>query len=260
MRAAGFGAGAATLAVLCGLWVGAPARAQSDSAAAFLTRMTELESELRRLTARVEELERRLSEHEADARARFEDFDYRVIELEGGDPTEAFRTGDAAVGDAAAAAPAPTTPEPAAPAGPGAPPASLGDLTITDDSGSPAFAAAMRDLEALGPQAGAESVARFANEAPDDPRLGEAYRNVGRAWLENGRAKEAAQAFLVGVRDYGDRAYGAENLLGLGEALAELGQRDNACGAFLELPIRYPAAAPETRAAASAAAAAVGCP
>jgi TolA-binding protein len=245
--------GAAGLALAATLCAAAPAAAQVD--AAFLTRVTELESELRRLTARVEELERRLREQEADSRARFDDLDYRVIELEGGDPTEAFRS-DAPQAPGAGAVDAG---EAAAPAGPGAPSAPLGELTVSGAPPSPAFEAAMRDLDALGPEAGADSVARFVAEAPDDPRAGEAYHRLGRAFLDGGRAEAAARAFLSGVRDHGSQAFGAENLLGLGQALAELGRIDDACGAFLEAPIRYPNAASSTLAEAAAAAAEAGC-
>jgi TolA-binding protein len=249
--------GAAALALACAL--AGPAAAQSD-VSAFLTRMTELESELRRLTARVEELERRLREHEADAEARFEDLDYRVIELEGGDPAAAFRSGAAEGAPVEEAEPETRGGAAAEAAGLGAPPSDLGALSFEGPPPSPAFDAAMRDLGALGPDAGAESVARFVAEAPDDPRAGEAYHRLGRAYLAGERPEAAARAFLTGVRSYGERAYGAENLLGLGQALAALGRTEDACGAFLEVPVRYPGAEAATRRAAANAAAEAGCP
>jgi TolA-binding protein len=241
-----------------GAFGAAPAAAQNAAERAALerslVRLDALEAELRRITAQLEESEFRRRRAEADFEARLQDLEFRIIELEGGDPTEALRRGEASAPPPVAAAPAPAAPAAPAPqpgAGQdlGAPPQALG--TLRSEGGGTAlptvgpeeqaaFNAAARDLELLGPTAGRESFDRFFQGHPGSALGGEAWRQLGAAYARDGRYQEAARAFLAGVRDHGDSAATPENLLGLGDALTDLGQMSQACGAYADLQRRFP--------------------
>ena len=250
----------APLAALALAAPAAPAIGQGQGVTAeFLQRLASYESELRRLTGRIEELEARLRAQEAETAARIQDIEQRLLTLEGGDPFAGLAPAADESGDAPSAPPAAETP--AEETGPGAPPKPLGEI----ETGPPsveeraAFEAAMRDLSSLGPEAGRRSVEAFLAEAPESALAGEAWNRVGRAFLSEDRAREAAQSFLIGFRDYGATPMAAENLLGLGRSLAALGRTGDACGAFAELARRFPDASAATRRAAAEAAAETGC-
>jgi TolA-binding protein len=224
-------------------------------------RLDSYETELRRLTAKVEELEfaRRRAEQEADARIK--DLEFRVIELEGGDPTAALRGDDGA--PAAEPPPPSAEPPPAVAPAPGTAPGPrpLGTLAepVTGNERA-AFDAAMAELSARGPQGGRGSVEAFLKRFPGSALAPDAHLALGEAYASAGRRQEAARQFLTGFRDYGESPRSAELLLRLGETLAQLGRRDEACAAFTEFSIRYPGAAPTLVMRAESAARRTGCP
>jgi TolA-binding protein len=258
MRRGAFAALALVAAVLLG--AAAPARAQSTND--LLIRLDSYESELRRLTARVEELEFRLRQQAGEADARVRDLEFRIIELEGGDPTAAFRDGDAA---APAPAPAPAIAAPAAPAdaatGRAPAPRPLGVLrSPVDRAEQVAFDAAVADLAALGPTDGQRSVDAFLARYPASELAPDAYLALGEAFAAENRNQEAARRFLTGFREHETAPAAPELLLRLGETLGALGRRDESCAAFAEFRIRFPAAAPSLAARAASAARRGRCP
>ena len=208
-------------------------------------RLTAFESEVRRLTAEVERLRFEARRDREALEARLQDFEYRIIELEGGDPTEAFRS-------------PPPEVEPTPPAaGPGAPPAPLGALSLTvSEAERAAFEAATRDLRAVGPDAGRRGYDAFLTEHPGSMLGGEAMNRLGRAFADVGRHQEAARAFLRGLRDHGEQPFAPENMLGLGRSLLAIGDTRQACATFAAFDARYPDADPATRAEVAAARAA----
>lgn len=247
------------LSLLAALAAGAGA---AQTPAQLQQRIDAQEAELRRLTAQVEELGFELRRLREGQEARLQDLEFRVIELEGGDPTAAFRTGDGPetpapeTGGASPLAPSPT-PSPAA--GLGAPPAALGALrgSIQPEERA-AFEAAMRDLDALGPDAGRRSVSDFLGAYPDGALGAEALARVGAAFAAEGRHQEAARVFLEGVRDHGDEPGAPEALLGLARSLAALGATEQACASFRELAGRADAP-PSVKATGAEAARRAGC-
>lgn len=250
-----------TAAAALAFWVAAPAAAQDPLEA--LRRMESLEATIQRLTAQVERLEfdARAAQREADA--RLQDLEFRVIELEGGDPTAALRSAPETPGAAPPSQPAapPAARDKPAAASPTAPgPAPLGTLRGAIPAAErAAFEAARRDLETLGPTAGRDSFAAFLSDYPESPLTGEAQNLLGAAYAREGRHQEAARSFLIGVRDHGQTPKAAENLLGLARALTDLGRQTEACSALGELAARFPDAAPTTQAQAVAEARRAGC-
>jgi len=246
-------------ALALALCLAAPAAAQDPLEA--LRRMESLETAIQRLTAQVErlEFENRAAQRQADA--RLQDLEFRVIELEGGDPTEAL---GAAAGAERGTAPPPPAPQPAPPTPtartPAPGPAPLGTLRgAVPAPERAAFEAARRDLETLGPAAGRDSFAAFLTEYPESPLAGEAQNLLGAAYAREGRHQEAARSFLIGVRDHGDTPRAAENLLGLASSLTDLGRQAEACSALAEMAARFPDAAPSVKAQAVAEARRAGC-
>ena len=250
-------------ALLAGL-VGTPLVAQPRDGlvAEFLTRLDAQEAALRRLTAELEALQFETRRRERALEARITDLELRIIELEGGDP---FAT---------ALAPAPADPgAPAAPATPAAPapgstptlappPAPLGTLRVAEANAEErrAFDEARRSLEQEGLASGIDAFAAFDRTYPDSTLRGEAALLLGDAYFAEGRYTDAARQYLIGARDFPDGERAPESQLGLGEALLRLGRPNDACGAFRDIPRRFPAAPPSILARASQAAAAASCP
>jgi TolA-binding protein len=261
------------LALGAGLAFAGPAAAQTGDAAA-LARIDALEAEVRRLTAALERAEFERREAVAAIRGKLEELDFRVVELEGGDPTAA----PAAPADAPAAAPAPAalssaggepSPRPGAGAptaatpertGPGAPPRPLGSLSaeITPEHRA-AFNEAAKVAERGDGAATQAAFDAFFAAWPGSPLSGEAWRQIGAVYAAEGRHQDAARAYLTGVRDHGASAAAAENLLGLAEALTDLGRFEQACSTLAELESRFPDPASATRMRARDAAARAGC-
>jgi tol-pal system protein YbgF len=90
----------------------------------------------------------------------------------------------------------------------------------------------------------------FLNRYPNDALSGNAQYWLGESFFVRGQFKQAANAFLKGYQSYGKSAKAPDSLLKLALSLDRLGQRDAACSSFGELATRYPnASAPvKTRA------------
>jgi TolA-binding protein len=258
------------LALGVGLAFAAPVAAQTGDAAA-LARIDALEAEVRRLTAALERVEFERREAEAAIRGKLEELDFRVVELEGGDPTAALSAPAAApapapaasqnAGGAPAARPGAGAPAAAAPAaGPGAPPRPLGSLSaeITPEHRA-AFNEAAKVAERGDGAATQAAFESFFAAWPGSPLGGEAWRQIGAVYAAEGRHQDAARAYLTGVRDHGASAAAAENLLGLAESLTDLGRFEQACSTLAELEARFPEPASATRMRARDAAARAGC-
>ena len=82
----------------------------------------------------------------------------------------------------------------------------------------------------------------FLNRYPNDALSGNAQYWLGESFFVRGQFKQAASAFLKGYQSYGKSAKAPDSLLKLALSLDRLGQRDAACSSFGELSTRYPAA------------------
>jgi tol-pal system protein YbgF len=82
----------------------------------------------------------------------------------------------------------------------------------------------------------------FLNRYPNDALSGNAQYWLGESFFVRGQFKQAASAFLKGYQSYGKSAKAPDSLLKLALSLDRLGQRDAACSSFGELATRYPAA------------------
>jgi tol-pal system protein YbgF len=82
----------------------------------------------------------------------------------------------------------------------------------------------------------------FLSRYPNDALSGNAQYWLGESFFVRGQFKQAASAFLKGYQSYGKSAKAPDSLLKLALSLDRLGQRDAACSSFGELTTKYPSA------------------
>ena len=227
----------------------------------FLQRFDTLSAEIARLTNDLEKLQFRVRKHEEEAKRKFEDLEYRIIELEGGDPSILFEDESAAPQQEGSLT-APTAPEQ---------PASVGTLgVLTTDAGGQTIAAtppsdeqAAFDAGVNAAQSGRTAEAKnllegFVTRYPDSPLAGEAYHWLGESYFSGGDYQSAASRFLDAATLYPASAKAPQSLVRLGTTLSILGQTQVACSTLREVRQRYPGAANAVRDA-DAEAQRVGC-
>jgi len=205
----------------------------------MLERMEALELELMRLTGRTEELELRVNRIVADGTNRLGDLEFRVTELEGGDPS-ALSSPAPLGGDKPAAA------SPAAPK----PQTAVGEQADFDRARAVLGQGDFRTAEGL--------LAAHAAAWPNGPLTGEVLFLRGEALEGLGETAAAARSYLDSFSSYPDSPRAPEALFRLGRALGRLGQVHEACLTLGEVGVRYPADPAE--ALAQAERAALACP
>lgn len=193
-----------------------------------LDRVDAIDAELRRLIGRTEALELRIERIVADGTARVRDMEFRLIELEGGDPTAAARTPPLG-GDGPAVAAATPTPE--------AGPDSGAFLAVGERDDFDRARAAYDEGDY------ATAISRFAafvEAYPGGPLTADAVFLRGQAHAELGETPQAARAFLDAFNTDPDGDRAPQALLRLGESLVDLGQRTEGCLMLDEVGFRFP--------------------
>ncbi|MEO0682072.1 MAG: tetratricopeptide repeat protein [Pseudomonadota bacterium] len=208
---------AAALCAPLALGLNLPTAATAQNAAA---QVQALEEEVRRLNGRIQELEFLLRRIAEDAAFRIHDLDYRVTELEGGDPT--------ILGD-----PPPLGGGAARRSGGGAstPPVTVSEQAELDDA-----TALLEGGDAAGARA---RLSAFLATYPDGPLAGEARHRLGLAEFQLGEWRAAAQSFLAYVTEVPGGPREPESFLMLGRSLARLGRLEQACSTWEELRARH---------------------
>ena len=233
------GALSALVAELAGQLSSGVAVPQAGLDGSVLDQVERLRVELAALTGRTEALEFRIRRVIDDASNRIGDMEFRLTELEGGDPSAlppARPLGGDATGGTTASAPAP-------------------ELAAGEQA---AFDAARAALDGGDMAGGIAALESFLQTYPGSPLGTDASTALARAHTANGAEAEAARTWLnlyLAAPD-GDSAPGA--LYELGESLGRLAQVSEACIMFDELLTRFPAA-PQV-ASAQAAKARLSCP
>jgi len=224
-----------------------PAATQS-SVVSLDQRLDALEKQMADILRQSEENGHRLQSLEADIAKVRSDQEQRITALE-------QRVSDGATAPAAVLAtptpdtkPAtgkPPTPKPTVTkpvGGPGA--ATTADTTSATgpetDPGEEAYTEGFRLWEAGNYDGAITSLRAFTSAYPKHRRVSYANNLIGRALLDQGDARGAAQALLANYRQNpkGERA--PDSLYYLGEALMKLNQPSQACKAYAELEAVYP--------------------
>jgi tol-pal system protein YbgF len=149
-------------------------------------------------------------------------------------------------------APPPTAALPPPPAGGGLPPppprnpnATGGGLATLPPSATPrdefdlAYGYVLHKDYALAEQ----GFRAFLKKYPGDTRAADANYWLGETLFQRQKYRDAAELFLLVSRDHGTAAKAPDALLRLGQSLAQLGEKDAACGTLAEVGRKYPRAA-----------------
>ena len=222
-------------------------------------RVLELESEVRRLTGQVEELNFRLLQTEESLRISQEDNELRFQQLEGIPPessvSESTESTESIPDESiVATAPAPKSQ------------VTLQSTLHFDDQGNlieshdesnfvpiesddianygttPAevFASGKTSLEVKSYTRSESAFRAFLTQWPDDPRSAEARYYLGQSLFSQRNYFNAANVYLSNHNDHPDADIAPDNLLGLALSLAGLNQREVACVTYGEVLRKYP--------------------
>ncbi|MBP7003356.1 MAG: tol-pal system protein YbgF [Amaricoccus sp.] len=205
-----------------------PGKGLPTASATALTRLDQLEAELRRLTNRVEVLTNDVSRIVTDATNRAGDIEFRLTELEGGDVS--------ALGKPEPLGGGVTPPEPAPPP-PAAAPAGGGELAVSEQGD---FDAAVAAAQAGDNARAAALFEAFVAAYPGGPLTSEAQFRRGEALAATGDQRGAARAFLDAFSGAPEGPTASKALLRLAGALGALGQTNEACLTLGEVTARYP--------------------
>lgn len=207
-------------------------------------RLSAIESEMSRLTGKIEQLEFRINQIVKDGTKRIADLEFRLVELEGGDVSKLGET--TTLGGEVPNTPITVAPQTQAPAG--------GELAVGEQADFDAATAAL----AAGNHAEAAALfTRFLENYPAGPLSPRAHYQRGEALRGAGDVKNAARAYLNAFSGAPDGANAPEALYRLGQSLGALGQQNEACVTLAEVAGRFPGHAMVEQAAAERAA--LGC-
>jgi tol-pal system protein YbgF len=238
---------------------GGPAAA--GPVAGMQVRLDEIETQMRALTGRLEEVGHSVDQLNRRLDKLASDIDLRLKALE---QRAAATPGQGATGQTQG--PPAATPAPGQPGvlgtltardmegGGAAPDAATGAPPGSDRTATPGPSAALvpegspdeqykraTDLLFRADYAGAErALAAFIEAHPDHEFAGHAQYWLGETFYVRGDFKAAARAFAKGYKDYPRSQKGSDNLLKLGMSLAALKKTDSACATFERLGKDFP--------------------
>ena len=205
------------------------ARGLPEDPAAALTRLDQLEAELRRLTDRVDVLTNDVRRIVDDATNRVGDIEFRLTELEGGDTSVV------------------ATPEPLGGGVTGPRPRPAPAAAASEASDTPLVATEKTDFDAAVAAADAGENAKaaalfgtFLTNYPGGPLSTEAQFRRGEALAATADWRGAARSYLDAFSGAPQGPMAPRALYRLAIALGELGQVEEACLTLTEVDTRYP--------------------
>ncbi len=191
-------------------------------------RISQIETEIRKLTGLMEEISFKQNRIEKDLDLFKRDVDLRFKDLGNSDTVAALTPGP--VGDEPEVAVTRTAA------------AQLPEVTLPDGTEAERYEFAFSFLR-RGDFPSAEAAFKSFLEAhPEHTLAGNAQYWLGETYYVRKDYPQAASAFLKGFQTYGDGIKGPDSLLKLGMSLSSMNQDQQACSAFEELLSRYPEA------------------
>lgn len=209
-----------------------------------LQRLDGLEGELARLTGQIEQLQFAVRNQEDASKRKLEDLEYRIIELEGGDPSVLFQNDEDQSGGASDQGA--LTPPPNQSGGGSGTPAGGGALGVITSTAAvsgaerASYDAAVAAVTAGRTAEGAQALERFIAEYPDSALTGDAHYWLGESYFKSGEYQSAANRYLDGAELFPGSPKAAESLYKFGVTIGILGDADVACSTFREVRQRYP--------------------
>jgi tol-pal system protein YbgF len=192
-----------------------------------LERVNAMESELSRVTSKIEELEFRINRIVDDGTRRIADLEFRLVELEGGDISTLGQTTTLG-GEDQATAPPPSVASPSD---------TTSQLAVGEQDD---FKRAQEALASGDFRGASDQFAAFNQTYPGSPLAAQADLRRGDALEAVGDVREAARAYLGSFSAEPTGAVADEALFRLGSALGKLGQSSEACVTLSEVPTRFP--------------------
>ncbi|MDA1097619.1 MAG: tol-pal system protein YbgF [Proteobacteria bacterium] len=226
-----------------GATTGTAATPTSGQLANAEIRMSNLETEMRRLTGQLEEVRHGIQTMTQRLDGLIKDVDFRLTEIErrqthgpqstapsGPTTVSGGTTGKAKENSAPAQAP------------PLAPPTVLPEGTIAERYN---YAYAQLLNVRLGE---AESAFKeFLAQHPDNALASNAQYWLGETYYTQNKLTEAAQTFLTGMQRYPKSNKAPDTMLKLGITLGKMGQKEEACATFLEMSKLFTNLRPQVR-------------
>ena len=213
-------------------------------AAQFELRLTQLETELRNLTGRIEEVSFGVDEIKSRLDKLVADVDFRLSALEGGRPAGA-PSAKPLQGPAATPVPAPSPPAVAVAPAPSRQSGAASPLPPGTRKEQYDYAFLL--LRRAQYDKAEDALRAFVEAYPEDELAGNAQYWLGETYYVRGEYEEASVHFLRGYRKYADSPKGPDNLLKLGMSLASLGKTDEACAAWSRLAEEFPSSPKNVR-------------
>ena len=233
MRADLSALGEALQALRSELLASGPAGYQSLGGTDAIQRMDAIEAEITRLTGAVEEARNRITNTLETASSRAEDLEFRLCDIDpscdlGQLSTEQMQMAggsDVTLGTAAPGGEGQTTAQPAVPA------------TAAEKAD---FERATEALDRGDYKGAADLFAQFAARYPTAALTPEALYLSGEALAASGDSVAAGRAWLEAFSAAPEGARAPAALLGIAQVVAASGTKDDACGFFVEVMLRYP--------------------
>ena len=198
-----------------------------------LARINAIETEVRRLTAQVEELDFHIQRVVADGTNRIGDLEFRICEMDTGCTLSSLgQTLPLGGGDDDASG-AQALFDQAVP-GEGGIESTLAVAERADFERANALFDAGRFADVV------SALAIFTQTYPDSPLSAQVYVLQGEAHTRQGQWQQAARAYLNAFSFAPSGSLAPSALLKLGSALGQLGQRDEACFTLSEVTRLYP--------------------
>lgn len=210
-----------------------PTRGLPTAPATALTRLDQLQAELKRVTNRVDVLSNDITRIAQDATNRVGDIEFRLTEIEGGDTSLLAKPAPLGGG----VTPAPAAPSALADPTTAAPSRGADQLTVTEKSD---FDAAVAAAESGDNARAAQLFATFLSTYPGGPMSSEAQFRRGEALAAQSDWRNAARAYLDSFSGAPEGPIAPRALFRLGVSLGKLGQTNEACLTLAEVVNRYP--------------------
>ncbi len=242
----------------------APADSGGGSAALVQMemRVSAIESQMRELNGRLEELGLKLNQMDKNLERKMGDAEFRLKTLEDAQRGAAEGKGPTTASAAPGVPPGtkPIAPMPAPGAQASAPPAaSSAPVLLPPGTPDEQFKFAFDFLKQNDYIQGEKAMRAFADAHPNHPLTGNALFWLGQMAFVNKDYTKSAVAFAQSYEKFPDGSKAPESLQKLGMSLANLNKKDEACTAFKQFQTQYPTAPVATKQSVQAESIRLGC-
>lgn len=220
---------------------GGEARSGDAALSRVLTRLDDLEGQIRSLTGQLEQVTFKIDQANREMEGLSKDTDFRLRQLEQGAPGRAMtpRFDDADVPLARGAPMPQSTPEEQ----------SLGTIPVDPETGNyqEDYDGALSHLRRGEHENAEKSLRMFLDNHGDSELAGNAQYWLGESYYVREMWRPAAQSFLICVQKFKSGLKAPDCMLKLGMSLASMGEKDKACKTLSEINRRFPDASQTIR-------------